>query len=456
MKNEITFTFTFTFTFTLHIIIQITMDTTTPIKCKARTKTGNPCKRQAVPGLSYCWQHNKNQIQQPTSKRKVCSVSAIKNTEVGIWIIKRSKPCEYQGRLILDLDGTLIHNKMRRSVELYRQDPVVIAPHIIKVLKKYRDSGYYLGIYTNQSKMLKNAEWAQAILEKVEKVVVLLANAGILVDAYIAGGKNSYRKPMTDMVTEIIMPKCSINSRQPSIYCGDMAGRAQDPGFTDYYLVHNLNLLAPKSWIFATPEQIFTDNKNAVKYQIVKHPYRDNPNLDLRMYLPRYNVKDMFQENPKDLNLFIMIGPAACGKTTLAEYLVKRYQALRLSTDDIGSLTTLKKRFLEAVNQKVPAIVIDNTNPTNAIRDWYVDNAPDYHVTYVWFDFPIEFAYHMNHYRVQQTHSHMKKIPLVAYRTYYKRLEPPKDSYDILHLTTLPDIPGVELDNYYWYWYETK
>ena len=425
--------------------------------CIAKTKSGKPCKRRAVSGLSYCWQHDRGQRphqgQKSISRSSIQPITAVKYSEVNIWVIKRSEPCEYQGRLILDLDGTLIHNKLRRSIDLYRQDPIIIEPQVIKVLKKYRDSGYYLGIYTNQSKMLKSPEWAQAILERIEKIVSLLANSGIQVDAYIAGGKNSYRKPMTDMVTEII---CSVNSRQPSIYCGDMAGRAQDPGFTDYYLVHNLNLLAPRSWVFATPEQIFTDNKNADKYQIVKHPYRDNPNLDLRMYLPRFDVEPMFQEDPEDLNLFIMIGPAACGKTTLAEYLVKRFQALRLSTDDIGSLTTLKKRYLEAVKQKVPAIVIDNTNPTKATRDWYVDNAPDYHVTYVWFDFPIEFAYHMNHYRVQRTHSRMKKIPLVAYRTYYKRLEPPTDVFDTLHLTTLPDIPGVELGVYYWYWYETR
>jgi len=119
-----------------------------------------------------------------------------------------------------------------------------------------------------------------------------------------------------------------------------------------------------------------------------------------------------------------MVGPQACGKSTLSKYLSKKYNLGIINLDTQKTKSKMNKLFEKFKNnQQINGIIIDNTNPDNNTRNYWLSKVNNWKITIIYFNIPKQISIHLTRYRMYHGGS---KIPSIAINIYYKKLMIPK------------------------------
>ncbi len=347
---------------------------------------------------------------------------------------------------IFDLDNTLIETLSGKIYSESSKDWKFLYDSTIQTLKNYNDQGYKIIVVSNQYGLSNGTLSSDLLTEKINHILSLIE---IPMEFYIASQKDSFRKPMTDIWDQIV----SNNMIDPlSFYCGDAAGRNRDYivgkkkdfNITDRYFAHNINCN------FYTPEEIFL-GLSPFKYTDI---YLSEINLE--KYYPISQPK-IFPN--QEINVIIMVGPQASGKTTLSKN-ISYANYIYLNNDIIKNPQKLKNLYNKYLKEK-KNIILDNTNPCKESRKYYIDLAKNngYNVYCYFFDFPKIISFHLNNMRLQITHGEQKLIPKIAIHTFYKKLVKPCLDEGLTEIIVidrlhLPIINMIEFDRYYYYHYD--
>jgi len=315
--------------------------------------------------------------------------------------------------LAMDLDSTLICTKSGKTFAQSQEDWKLLYENIPKVLKEYPD--HRKVIISNQAGIEKGKQDKKAWQNKVQKVVEAL-DEPVLVMASIAS--NHFRKPCTGMWDYFTS---NLNGDQEvdlsnSFYIGDAAGRpakgTRKKDFNDTDLKFALNV----GLKFQTPEQFFLGQKETVP----------KPQFDPK----QINKSGSALKNGVTLRdiqeCIIFVGSPASGKSTFWKTHLSDY--VRVNNDTLKTKARCLKEMEKAL-QAGKSCVIDNTNPTEAVRSDYIRMAQNYNVPVRCFTFKVtkDVAFHLNALRGVNKHRQQLsgKIPAMPIHKFFKDYESP-------------------------------
>jgi bifunctional polynucleotide phosphatase/kinase len=329
--------------------------------------------------------------------------------------------------IMFDLDGTLIKTKSKREMPIDVDDWEWWIPDIPKRLKELQGKGYHIIIITNQANVARADQKFR--LTRVENVWKSLHSQIKDIECYAALEKDEYRKPNTTLFEQYILPRFTAEPVNIP-YIGDAAGRKGDFADTDRKFAYNLSLLLKalpqfkKTKVkFITPEEFFLKEE--------PRP-RNWRGFDPEAFLKQVQPPDTkwLDELPAQQHAIVLIGPAATGKSTLAQQICERttkrqYPYVIINQDACKTKIKCLKVMHEAL-EAGKSVIIDSTNPDTVSRLIYVrdlhETYPRIQVWYVWIDNPIDLIQHLNQYRGRYGFA---RIPSVAYRVYDKKFTPP-------------------------------
>ena len=304
-----------------------------------------------------------------------------------------------------DLDYTLIKPKSGNKFPKNKDDWMFISDKVKLYLNALNKNNYSIVIFTNQKGISKGKLSISDFFEKIKQINDEL---GFELNIFISTLDDIYRKPMTGMWDFMIKKmKGEINYKN-SFYVGDAAGRVykkrKDHSSDDLFFANNVNVQ------FFTPEKFFNEedeNHKVTKFNLKSNIKQFNFNID-------HNKK----------NMILMVGAPASGKSYVSN---KYFNSYKIINQD--KLKTKNKCLQKTVkylhNNK--NVIIDNTNPTIAIRKEYLNLADDngYNKIIINFNIPRNIVKYLNKYRVQTEHK--KLIPDIAYNIFYKKYEKPSN-----------------------------
>lgn len=157
-----------------------------------------------------------------------------------------------------DMDGTLIQTKSGKVMPTNLDDWKLAFGTVVTTLKSKHSDGYKIVIITNQGGISSGKTKIPDIKKKIENIIKAL---GVPIQAFVASGYDSFRKPMTGMWQALCDHKnddVAIDMSR-SFYVGDAAGRPEnkamkkkkDHSSVDRLMALNLEL------DFYTPEEHF-------------------------------------------------------------------------------------------------------------------------------------------------------------------------------------------------------
>lgn len=337
------------------------------------------------------------------------------------YCLKHNLKNKYKPYLLFDYDGTL--------ADLFTSNP---KPNVIQKLIEC-SKNFNICIFSNQMGISKE----KTSNENVQKIFDDFINKiNIPISIFYATEDDIYRKPNPGMMN--LMTKL-LNPSKIEFYCGDAAGRNKYFGINDLYFANNNNIP------FILPEDFFEDigdNKSKTKSKIGEKAKKLK---SLSLYKDDTWVNGILCNNRKlfDLNtindldsitgdikiedkhnLIIMVGPQACGKSTLSKYLSKKYNLGIINLDTQKTKSKMNKLFEKFKNnQQINGIIIDNTNPDNNTRNYWLSKVNNWKITIIYFNIPKQISIHLTRYRMYHGGS---KIPSIAINIYYKKLMIPK------------------------------
>jgi len=264
-----------------------------------------------------------------------------------------------------DLDWTLAHGEQHLYPK--NSDDIHVLPGRVKKLKKLYREGYTLIIFTNQ--------FAKKPADKVKRVENFLEKVGVDMGAFVATGKDQYRKPELGM-----WRKCQqlIPNTEFRYYIGDALGRPQDFSDSDKKFAES----AEVRW--AEPEKVF------------------------RPKLPKINTGKQ---------LIIFIGAPGTGKSSFFLQHLKPLGYVQANQDALKTEAKVMKLVRSSMSSGKD-ICLDRTNGKASQRQAFVDMAEqnDYTVRYFYF---VRDGYGWNKMRP-------KPVPDIVYHMFFKNLELPE------------------------------
>jgi len=351
-----------------------------------------------------------------------------------------------------DLDSTLIATKSGKKFPTSRKDWVWWDDSVPSKLNSLSKDGYKIVIFTNQGGLEKNKISKTDITGKILDIVKLLR---IPIQVFISGGEGLYHKPSTNM-WDYMISECNYNIKpdmKVSFYCGDAAGRPKDwkKGAKRDFSCSDRKFAANVGVTFYTPEEIFLEDN----YEAPFDWGSVNP-LVICQDIPQQTNK-IVKYHASELEMIIMVGPPASGKSTFTErHLVSNgYQ--RVNRDTLGSAAKCLKVAQEALTEGM-SVVIDNTNPSSSARADFISLAKKMRVPIRCFymNTGVELAEHLNYVRVRESGGKIRRIPDIAYNVYKKNFEEPSASEgfsDIIQIEFVPDFRGdVEFEKIFKQW----
>ena len=311
---------------------------------------------------------------------------------------------------------------------------------------------------TNQ---LKLPSYADAFRKKVQDVMKEL---GVPALFYAAIGRSAFRKPSTAIFSDHLLPllkKNNVETINSILYIGDAAGRSDDFNDSDRKFLYNTNLflnskLNPlnygKKALFKTPEEYFQGKK--------PEPFECqgiNPKKIMDAVLDGKNPREMdtslddYFEDSDTQEVILMIGPPACGKSTIAKRICRDYGYKKVSRDILKTKVKEHKTLREYLRQG-KSVVIDNTNLKPVNRKELIKIAQDhfanknlpvkiraFHINGDWSRAKqVEFAKHLNIVRLRIKNIYISDV---AYRTLLKKFESPDESEGFTEVINIPFIP---------------
>lgn len=345
---------------------------------------------------------------------------------------------------MFDLDGTLITtqsgNKFPKTHKDWQWIDNVIIPKLKSII--LRDDHAVIIIISNQKVSKSNEKKKNIIKRKLKSIFDALTSElpdKARICLYAATGSDRYRKPSTGIFEDHVAPMLGPNTKT-IIYVGDAAGRDSDFSDSDRKLAYNIQLYlnyieSPNKIKFFTPEEYFGFPGDSSKrgvwrgFDPKKYLRTDRERSDEEVDFYRLFDADGF-------TLILLVGPQAAGKSTYAKREFSDYYYFGL--DELPRRSNYDKLLLEHVEiankKKYPGMVIDATNSSIVHRDRWLKHSNEFDNMFI-LVFPgadpdtrkeySDYVHHMNALRSRITGQEM--IPEVAYRTFYKNYQTPKD-----------------------------
>ncbi|ELR22122.1 DNA 3'phosphatase [Acanthamoeba castellanii str. Neff] len=330
-----------------------------------------------------------------------------------------------------DMDSTLIVTKSGRVFPQSRTDWQWMYSSIPDALRRLHRSGFKIVIFTNQGGIKKSEAKADEIKGKIWD---LWEDLGVPIQAFIAGGGDSWRKPSTDM-WDFMCRHCNGGvavDMESSFYCGDAAGRSADPtqgrpkrdfSCGDRKFAANIGVN------FHTPEAHFLKQKEAEFEWGGVNP--KSLYLAAQKHSLIEGVKGKSVKVASDTQeLVVFVGFPASGKSTFAEryFVPEGYVRVNQALDEGSS------------------VVIDNTNPSPAVRAEYLALAKKRGLPARCFYFATskDVAKHLNHFRERLTDGERRHVPDMGYNIYAKNFKEPKPSEGFTEVKKINFVPRFD------------
>ena len=278
-----------------------------------------------------------------------------------------------------DLDWTLartIHGSFPKS-----PSDITLLPNRISTLKKLRERGFTIVIFTNQKSTTENK--VKFNFERMNHFINIIPDIPIML--YMSISDDMYRKPQVGMYQTLQKMVPTITS---SFYCGDAAGRPQDFSDSDLKFAENSEIT------FYVPEKIFSS------IRFIK------PDLG--------SVNDI--KIPDGKNMFVFVGMPGSGKSTFFNTYLSPRGYVHANQDIIGTKAKVLKLVRESITQGLN-ICVDSTNPgLDRRQEFYnLGLANNYNLITIYF-----VADGRGRNKLRE-----KPVPTIAYSMYYKYLVEP-------------------------------
>ena len=327
-----------------------------------------------------------------------------------------------------DMDSTLIVTKSGKTFPVNDQDWKILYQNIPEVVQKYANDGYRIVIFTNQQGIKTGKQDKVGMKNKIKDV---LSEIGVNGLAMVACGDDEHRKPCTGMWDYLVK---NLNNHididiANSKYIGDAAGRAasgkRKKDFNDTDLKYALNI----GISFETPEKFFLGERD--NYGI---PEVDPRNIKKNGQHLKGVSDDQIAKPHTEVVIFV--GSPGSGKSTFWKNNLSSYT--RVNNDTLKS----KERCLKAMRASLESnksCVIDNTNPTVAVRTPYIKIAEEFNVPVRCFIFKMEkdMAFHLDTLRrVNKHRNHLSgRVGSMPIHKFYKDFEEPQkcEGFSCIH-----------------------
>ncbi len=222
-----------------------------------------------------------------------------------------------------DYDHTLVKPKGGKVFPKDLEDYEFLYDTVPDILRKLHEDGYFIVIFTNQSKKWK----CEQIKEVAEKIKVPMF-------VVIATERADY-KPNKKLFTE----NFSMELGPESFFVGDAIGRASDFSDSDKVFAENIGIR------FSSPEDLF---KTTIEFQVSEITPTE------------------------DKEIIVLVGYPGSGKTTIATSICKDSRYIKISGDEFKT----SSKMISAAKAHVlkgERIVFDATNGTIKRRKEYID-----------------------------------------------------------------------------------
>jgi len=323
----------------------------------------------------------------------------------------------YEKIMGFDMDDTLVEPASGKTFSVDRSDWRWIFGARERIRDEYAKGDVKIVIFTNQSGIYStkgyNAKTEAMLKGKLKDII---ADVGVPVQVFMAGGDDEYRKPSTK-TWDVMVEKynCGVKpALDKCIFVGDAAGRPAGPnrkkGKKDFSCSDRkfaFNIGIP----FKTPDEFF----KGVEPEAFDW---DAPDLSkLKEGELPFKVSDK-QE------MIILVGHPGCGKSTFSKTYLIPNGYVHVNRDTLKTPAKCLSAT-EAALSSGKSVVIDNTNPSAEARSQYIQAAKKHGVPVrcVHFDIPEDVAKHMNFYRERLGIS--AHVPRIGYAVFNKQFQPP-------------------------------
>lgn len=323
----------------------------------------------------------------------------------------------------------------------------------IATLQKYMQQDYSIVFMTNQ-KGLNTTDKLEEFKQKWTNVIAHLksthpdlhTNHWTLLASL---SLDNYRKPapgMWNFVGRELMHGGRKIVESESLYVGDAAGRPKDFSAAD--IMFSLNVGVE----FMVPEIFFgvSHSKELQGAKLKQNIRKNKKYFQPDKFLAEYHSKSMGVELPdleviQNAHLVVMVGAQASGKSTFCREHLQKY--VHMSNDTFGGTPTAFKKELEALLRAGKYVVVDNTNPTVEVRGKWLSIARKVGVSSAMvYMQATDNRLYVEHMLKLRDMLGIQHVPIIALRTFYKKLEKPTNEEGFDALVKIPLILELELE----------
>lgn len=146
--------------------------------------------------------------------------------------------------------------------------------------------------------------------------------------------------------------------------------------------------------------------------------------------------------------MVIIVGRPASGKSTLRERHFTPHGYVAVNRDTLGTQEKCLKMASESLKAG-KSVIVDNTNPSKAVRQPYIDIAKKHHVPVrcIYLNVPNEVAFHLNYFRQNQSKGVQRRVPAVGFRVFEKNFQMPEVGEGFAEVKTLEFVPQFDSDS---------
>jgi len=325
-----------------------------------------------------------------------------------------------------DLDNTLVVTKSGETHARSGDDWKWRYEIVPRVLLGLLEEGYGVVILSNQKHATGKKE--EMVKKRIDGVLAAAGNVDVLV--LCATSDDEYRKPSVGMWQYLEKHISGKIQLMGSLFIGDAAGRVGDFADSDLMFAKNVGVgFETPEWLFTNPTNIQIDTQPRVNY--TKQDWR---NLSERI------------GGPEDggVELLVLVGSPASGKSTLCERLLVELGYVRVCQDEFGSKEKCMKTAREWLEKGI-CVVVDATNPTKQVRKEWIELGREYnaHVRAIVMTTNAELSKKMNRYRKE---SGGRDVPGIAFGMYRKKFEDVNEDEGFEEVITTPALLSFDDD----------
>lgn len=383
--------------------------------------------------------------------------------------LNESNPVTHVTRVAMfDLDDTLVvANHRPKSTSDF-----TFMPHIKEHLMELIELGVAIVVVTNQGGIAHgNSKIVPRIATIMQNIASFLhlddgPKSGIL-QCYIAGAHDIYRKPMTGLFERYIWP--TFPKVKTWGFVGDAAGRPGDFSSTDRKFAYNIDLIFQYLRTHATTDEsllrlvqtVYPDgqplngesaDRPRLSFQVPEECFAEGqPAPDTRPrewwgfypggYLKTLDSKEgqrklslqlakIQKEASKGLTAVVMIGAQGSGKSSIALKIAEKIKGTPVSRDNYAT----QAKFIEQAQKLVRAgrsVVLDATHPTRVSRGAVavaVMSSVKANLIYVHVNTPRNIAFHLNQVRLWKAGNY---VPEAAHHKFYNEFQAPESYIEV-------------------------